>query len=98
MFVCTTKTVGALACCSYENYNSWGLGGGNPGWPISPDRRMIDDLRRVDLTLPPAQYYKATSPSPGEIDRMIVKLKDRNPNALVVLTMEIFQPLLDRCI
>ena len=84
MFVRTTRSVGPSA--PVEATPTTMVDKKNPDRTISKDKRMIADLRRINLSFPVEQYYKVTVPTIGEIAYDIIQLQARNPGVPVALT------------
>ena len=83
MFVCTTGSMGLHA--PLEATPTTMVDKKNPDRTISLDKRMIADLRRVNLSFPGDQYYKATVPTVSEIARDVLRLQALNPNTPIAL-------------
>ena len=58
----------------------------NPDRAISLDRRVVDDLRRVNLHFPTTQYYPAHVPTAPDISRLVLTLRTRSPGVKTRLT------------
>ena len=84
MLVCTTETVDANT--PVEATPTTTVEKRNPDRTISSDRRVIADLRRVNLNFPSSQYYPVRVPTAGDIARMIVILRTQFPDIETRLT------------
>ena len=90
MFVCTTRTVGPNT--PVEATPTTLVDKKNPDRTISGDKRLIADLRRVNLSFPTDQFYNVSVPSISEISHDIIRLQARNPGIPVALTKRDIAP------
>ena len=84
MFVCTASSVSLHT--PLEATPTTMVDKKNPDRTISLDKRMIADLRRVNLSFPDGQYYKVTVPTVSEVARDVLRLQALNPHTPIALT------------
>ena len=84
MFLCTTRTVKLNELI--EATPTTTVEKKNPDRSISKDRRVIADLRRVNLKFDTCQYYPIEAPSVHDIARWILALTHRYPGLDLKLT------------